>query len=130
MRLLSAAPTRAHRDGQDFADVGRMAWSGGLANWRLRSGRDLPTGSHQSVHTEATGKLRPLGIDLAGSGLHDGGVLVLEPIFEAVCAGNSTPTAWAKCPTGGGQVEERLFRPRSRRRRPRGLLPGASHAEL
>ena len=28
-------------DGQDFADIEAMGYSGGLANWRLRSGRRL-----------------------------------------------------------------------------------------
>ena len=28
-------------DGQDFADIESMGYSGGLANWRLRSGRRL-----------------------------------------------------------------------------------------
>src|ERR1700739_2868318 len=41
--LLSAAPTRAHRGqmGRTLRTSRRMAWSGGSANWRLRSGRRL-----------------------------------------------------------------------------------------
>ena len=41
MRMLSAAPTRAHREWTDriLRTSRRMGCSGGSANWRLRSGR-------------------------------------------------------------------------------------------
>jgi group II intron reverse transcriptase/maturase len=45
----------------------------------------LPTGSNQTrVHTEGQRQAQAAGhLNLAGSGLHDGSDLVLEPIFEA-----------------------------------------------
>src|SRR5215469_5274066 len=43
MPMLNAAPTRAHLAWMDriLRTSKRMGWSGGLANWRLRSGRRL-----------------------------------------------------------------------------------------
>src|SRR5262249_20486032 len=43
MPMLSAAPTKAHREwtGRTSRTSKRMGCSGGLANWRLRSGRRL-----------------------------------------------------------------------------------------
>ncbi|MDQ1450259.1 MAG: hypothetical protein QOK38_125 [Acidobacteriaceae bacterium] len=40
----------------------RTGRGGGLANWRLLSGRDLPTGPHQkSVHTEGQRQAQAAG---------------------------------------------------------------------
>ena len=76
MRMRSAAPTRAHRAWMagNLRTSRRMGYSGGLANWRLRSGRKLTDRTpSKSVHTEGQWQAQAVGhLDLARSGLHDG----------------------------------------------------------
>ena len=49
-------------DGQDFADIETYGVGGGLANWRLPSGRDLPTGPDQKgVHPEGQRQTQAAG---------------------------------------------------------------------
>ena len=76
MPMLNAAPTRAHRAWtvKTSRTSKRMGCSGGLANWRLRSGRRGIDRTHQkSVYTESQWQTQAIGhLNRAGSGLHDG----------------------------------------------------------
>ena len=116
MRLLSAAPTRAHRgtDGQDFADIetyGVERWLGELA-LALRQETYRPDPIRRVYIPKANGKLRPLGIPtLRDRVCMTAAMLVLEPIFEA----DLPPEQYAYRPGRNAQqavveVEERLFR--------------------
>src|ERR1700716_2128319 len=86
-----------------------MAWRTGAC----APGGELPTGSYQkSVHPEGQRQAQAAGhLDRAGSGLHDsnnagaGTDLRSRPPTRTV----RVPSR-AQCPTGGGQVEELLFR--------------------
>ena len=66
----SAAPTRARRAWtvRTSRPSRRMGSSDGWANWRLRSGRDLPTGPYQTrVHTEGQRQAQAAGhLDTTG----------------------------------------------------------------
>jgi len=99
-------------DGQDFEDIEAYGCSDGLANWRLRSGRRLPTGPYQtSVIPKVNGKLRPLGIStLRDRVCMTAAMLVLEPIFEADLPQSYTPTVRANAQKAVVEVEELLFR--------------------
>jgi len=64
---------RTRVDGQTSRTSRRMGYGGGLANWRLLSGKKLTTEPHQkSVHTQGQRQTQAAGhLDRAGSGLHD-----------------------------------------------------------
>ena len=135
--MPSAAPTRARRVAtvQDFADIEAYGVDGGLANWRLRSGRRL-TGRSRSRRVfipKANGKRQAAGhLDRADQVCMTAAMLVLEPIFEA----DFHPEIYAYRAGRNAQqavveVEELLFRGHpNRRRRPRGLLRGIHLTDL
>jgi len=81
------APTRVHRVWmvKTSRTSKRMGCNGGLANWRLRSGRRLTDLTHQkSVHTEGQWQTQAVGIStLRDRVCMTAAMLVLEPIFEA-----------------------------------------------
>src|SRR5438477_8423518 len=91
-----------------------MASGGGLANWRLRSGRRATNRipSEECSSRRPNGELRPLGISTVRDRVcMTATMLVLEPIFEA----DLPPEQYAYRPGRNAQqavvrVEELLFR--------------------